>query len=199
MTWLGLVDAQLESGRVSAFRVRPAAAILSGKQFDPDDLAVPGKVRVEDDLSIVIPPGSPSIAALAPILHACRLTQAAAEGLHYALTPDGLQALFELGLNADDIARLLTEQTDGPLPKVARATLDHWWASYGRVRLYDELTLIELGNDLLLRELQAATSLERVVLHRFSPRLIAVEDSAVDQLVSELGARGYAPRVVEGG
>jgi hypothetical protein len=198
LNWLGLVDVQQEAGRVRAFRVRPTAALLSGKQFDPGDLAAPGKVIVADDLSIVVPPGSASIAALAPVLNACQLTNAAADGLRYQLGPYGLQALFELGMDAEDIARLLSSETGEPFPKAARKTLDRWWDAYGQVRLYDELTLIELGDDLLLRELQAATSLERVVLRQFSPRLIAVADDAVEQLVGELGARGYAPRIVEG-
>jgi hypothetical protein len=76
--------------------------------------------------------------------------------------------------------------------------IDDWWERYGQVRIYDELTLIELGDDLLLRELQAATSLRRAVVHQFTPRLIAIEDGAVEQIVGELGARGYAPRIVAG-
>ncbi|MDQ3548164.1 MAG: helicase-associated domain-containing protein [Chloroflexota bacterium] len=199
MAWLGLVDVQQESRRITAFRVLPTAAILSGKQFEPDELAAPGQVSVDDDLAIVIPVGSTGTGALAPILQASELVRVAADGLHYQLAPNGFQALFEHGMTPDDIAGLLSEQTGGPIPKAARETLDRWWSGYGHIRLYDELTLIELGDDLLLRELRAATSLERVLLHQFSPRLIAVEDGAVEQLVTELGARGYAPRIVEGG
>ncbi len=199
LSWLGLVDVQQERHRVTSFHVRPVAAILSGKQFDPEDLMVQGTVSVDDDLMIVVPAGSSSMAAIAPILQASNLTSVAGDGLHYQLTPNGLQALFEHGLDADDIARMLAEQTGEPIPATARATIDRWWSSYGHVRLYDELTLIELGDDLLLRELQVATSLASVVLHQFTPRLIAIEDRAVDQLVTELSARGYAPRIVEGG
>jgi len=199
MSWLGMVDVQQESRRVTAFWVHPTAAILSGKQFEPDELASPGQMSVDDDLAIVIPVGSPGTGALGPILQASELVRVAADGLHYQLTSNGFQALFEHGMTPDDIAGLLAEQTGGPIPKAARATLDRWWSGYGHIRLYDELTLIELGDDLLLRELQAATSLDRMLLHQFSPRLIAVEDGAVEQLVTELGARGYAPRIVEGG
>lgn len=199
MAWLGLVDVQQEPGGVTVFRMRPTATILSGKQLDPEDLIVPGKVTVDADLSIVVPAGSASIAALAPILHATELTRAADDRLRYQMTPNGIQTLFESGMSAGDIDRLLAEQAGGQIPKAARATLDRWWNAYGGIRLYDELTLIELGDDLLLRELQATTSLASVMLYQFTPRLIAVEDDAVDQLVTELGARGYAPRIVEGG
>lgn len=198
MSWLGLADVQHEQRRVTAFRARPTAAILSGKQIDPEALTVEGRVTLSDELTIVVPAGSASIAALAPILRASVLTRAGEDGLRYQVTPAGLQELFERGMNADDIARLLAEQSGAPIPIGSRALLDHWWNAYGNIRLYDELTLIELGDDLLLRELQAATSLASVTLHQFTPRLIAVEDNAVDLLVSELGARGYAPRVVEG-
>jgi hypothetical protein len=199
MTWLGLVDVQQQQGRVTAFHVRSTAAALSSKTLATEDLVVQGTLRVDDDLTIVVPAGSASIAAIATILHASELIRVADDGLHYQLTPSGIQTLFESGLNADAIGRMLSEQTSRPIPKAARATLDRWWAGYGRIRLYDELTLIELGDDLLLRELQAATSLQGVTLHQFTPRLIAVEDRAIEQLVTELGARGYAPRIVEGG
>lgn len=199
MFWLGLVDVRLDDRNVTAFRTRQAAGLLTGKTFELDDLPESGPVRVSDDLTIVVPVGSASISALGFILSACQLGQATAEGMHYLLNANGAQALFEHGLSAADLASQLSAQTGQPLPPAAQETLDRWWAGFGRVRLYDEVTLIELGDDLLLRELQAATSLGDVTIHQFSPRLIAVEDDAVDLLVTELGARGYAPRIVEGG
>jgi hypothetical protein len=67
------------------------------------------------------------------------------------------------------------------------------------VRLYDELAVIELNDDLLLAELLAATSLDASLIHTFSPRLVAIDAAKADALVAELTRRGYAPRVVEEG
>jgi hypothetical protein len=199
MFWLGLVDVRMDDRTVTAFRVRQAAGLLTYKSFELDDLPEPGTVSVSDDLTILVPVGSASISALGFILSACQLGQATAAGMHYQLTANGVQALFEHGLSAVDIVSQLSAQTGRPLPPAAQETLDRWWAGYGRVRLYDEVTLIELGDDLLLRELQAATSLGDMTLHQFSPRLIAVKEDSADLLLKELGARGYAPRIVEGG
>jgi len=59
------------------------------------------------------------------------------------------------------------------------------------------VTLIELGDDLLLRELLAASSLREAVLHTFSPRLVAIDSARVDELVEELTRLGYTPRMVD--
>ena len=57
------------------------------------------------------------------------------------------------------------------------------------------LTVLELADDLALRELMANTDLRRHIIHQFSPRLVVVEDSAVDALVEELVKKGYTPKV----
>jgi hypothetical protein len=198
LNWLGLVDVQQQRGRVTGFRVRPTAPVIDGKPIDPALLVAEGTISVGDDLTIVVPAGSASLGPLAPILQLSDLSRVDAEGLHYQLTPNGLQALFEYGHDPASVAGLLADALGKPIPKAARAMIDDWWERYGQVRIYDELTLIELGDDLLLRELQAATSLGRAVVHQFTPRLIAIEDGAVEQIVAELGARGYAPRIVAG-
>ncbi|MDQ2741959.1 MAG: hypothetical protein M3Z66_06630, partial [Chloroflexota bacterium] len=92
---------------------------------------------------------------------------------------------------------LLGERAGGTLPEAVQAILERWWESYGAIRLYDEVTLVELGDDLLLRELLAASSLRDSVLHTFSPRLVAIDSARVDELVEELTRLGYTPRVVE--
>jgi hypothetical protein len=66
------------------------------------------------------------------------------------------------------------------------------------VRLYDDLTLIELADDYLLPELLRVTSLPAAMIHTLSPRLIAVDPQAVDRLVAELTRAGHPPGVFEG-
>jgi hypothetical protein len=108
-----------------------------------------------------------------------------------------MQALFDTGTSGPEFVALLSARAGGRLPRVVRATLDRWWQGYGALRLYDDLTVIELGEDILLPELLATTSLPAALLHTFSPRVVAIDPSLADALVAELTARGYAPRVVE--
>jgi hypothetical protein len=75
--------------------------------------------------------------------------------------------------------------------------LDAWWNSYGNVRLYDDLTLIELDDDILLQELLATSSLPGALVDVLTPRLVAVEPAAVRPLLGEMERLGYTPRVLE--
>jgi hypothetical protein len=78
-----------------------------------------------------------------------------------------------------------------------RNVLEGWWTGYGNVRLYDDLTLLDLGDDILLRELRATTSLEDAMVDTFTPRLVAVDGARVEALIAELRSLGHTPRVVE--
>ena len=59
----------------------------------------------------------------------------------------------------------------------------------------ENMTVLELADDLALREVLANTDLKDHIVHQFSPRLVVIEDSAVDKLVEELVKKGYTPRV----
>ena len=74
--------------------------------------------------------------------------------------------------------------------------IDAWWKDYGNVRLYDDLTLIELGDDILLQELLATSSLRNVVVEVVTPRLVAIDPVAIRPLLGEMERLGYTPRVV---
>ncbi len=51
------------------------------------------------------------------------------------------------------------------------------------------------ADDHLVDELLVATSLRRHLIHRFSPRLLAIDQAGADELFAELRTRGYMPRV----
>ena len=70
-----------------------------------------------------------------------------------------------------------------------------WGRNYGQLHVYENLTLIELADEYALQELLVSTSLREHVVYQFSPRLVAIQDDAVDELVQEMERRGYTPRV----
>jgi hypothetical protein len=196
LRWLGLVDAVVRPDRTGAFRARRATEGLvpaEGKR------GTSGRAQIDADLTVLVPAGTADVSIHGRLARAGELVEASAAGLRYRLTAARMQDLFESGMTGPEFARFLTELSGRPVPPEARQTLDGWWSGYGAIRLYDELALLELGDDLLQRELSAATSLGTAIVHVFSPRLIAVDPARVDGLVAELTSRGYAPRVVEEG
>jgi len=201
LAWLGLVDVAGGAGGGAAFRVRPAAGVLVGRGWVPDRpaaAAAPGHLVVGDDLTVLVPAGTTDAAIHGLLARAGELVGAARDGLRYRLTAAGLQAVFEAGGTGPGFAADLAERAGGSLPAVVVASLDRWWDGYGAVRLYDELTLIEFGDDVLLKELLASTALAASLVHAFSPRLVAIPSERVEAVVADLSARGYAPRVVDG-
>jgi len=109
-------------------------------------------------------------------------------------------ALTQLGVSRPIVReslRILAERAGGNVPADVRAVLDAWWNSYGNVRLYDDLTLIELDDDILLQELLATSSLRGALVNVITPRLVAVEPAAMRPLLGEMERLGYTPRVLE--
>lgn len=197
LSWLGLVDVAGADGRVGAFRVRPASGLLGGREGALDEQ--PADLVVGNDLTVLVPPGAAAAETHAWLARLGELVEATGAGLRYRLTAERAQTAFDDGLTGPEVVDFLAAGSRGPLPAATRTTLDRWWAGYGRARLYDELCLVELGDDFLLPELLASTPLPGWLVHTFSPRLIAVEPAAVDELVAALARLGHAPRVVEGG
>ena len=67
------------------------------------------------------------------------------------------------------------------------------WEHFGRLQIYEDMTLIEFADDFCLPELLAGTRLSQILVTTFSPRLIAVRTEAAADFVAELQAKGYTP------
>ena len=196
LTWLGLVYVRGKDWRPLAFQVRPEAAVLVGRDWVDRPAASP-RLVVGEDGNVLVPAGTADVSLLTFLGQAGELVGASAAGITYHLTARGMQGLFDAGITGPEVQRLLVERAGTPLPATVAAAIDRWWAGYGTVRLYDEITVIELGDDFVLPELLATSSLGSCLLHVFSPRLIAVEQAAVADLVAELTRLGHAPRIVD--
>jgi hypothetical protein len=146
---------------------------------------------------IVVPAGSLDEQLHSMLVAMCDLADASPKGLHYRLDVDRLQLAFDDGLTGPLLIGFLEEQAGATLPEDVRKTLEGWWSGYGSIRLYDDLTLLDLGDDILLRELLATTSLGEAMVDTFTPRLVAVDGARVEGLIAELQSLGHTPRVVE--
>ena len=193
LTWLGVVDAAASQGS-PAFRVRCVP-------ITPDEVsAMPAPPRPEkpltiaDDLTILAAPGT-DLVLHRHLLTGAELVEASPRGIRYRLAPRAARLLSSLGSGVPEIEALLAEYSAEPLPTVVRQRLRGWGDGYGAVRLYDDLTLVELGDDFLLPELKAASHLVReAILYEFSPRLAAVWPHHLTELVQELVRLGHSPR-----
>jgi hypothetical protein len=132
--------------------------------------------------------------------------------LRYLLTPQGAARAFSLGWTVKNILSTLEEAaqpgsgraTPGKdealarqahLPEEVRQRFHVWSENYARVHLYEEIALVELGDDFALNELLVNTRLNAYLLYVFNPRLVAVRPEGVQDLLASLEASGYTPKV----
>jgi hypothetical protein len=199
LAWLGLIEvgADKKDG-TRAFRVLPAAGVLMGRPLgQPPTLA---RVIVGDDGSVVVPAGTADVSVHSLLARVGELISGSADGLHYRLTAERVQTAFDDGLSGPELLRFLEDRSQKRVPRRVRSKIERWWASYGTVRLYDELSLVELSEEILPAEVLAAVpALRRHLVYSIAPRLLAVEPTAAEAVVAELVRLGYAPRVLEGG
>jgi uncharacterized protein YqcC (DUF446 family) len=188
--WLGLVQVATEGERIIAFQ-RPSEIVeRSEMQLPADTLRFSG----EDTL------------ILRNIWQAGELRQIvkliAAEGgrsrdaTTYRLDPTAFRDALRNGRSAEQIARAFAD-ANFPLPQTLSARLAEWQARAGRHQIYDNLAVIEFGNDEVLQEIQSAVNLDRYQVYPVSPRcLVLLDPATVGPLVDELRKKGYTPQVV---
>lgn len=199
--WLGAVELRYEGQDLAAFRITPLGAWLltngvRGGFAEP--AAAPGAAgesvaRWIDDTTLRLSAHSEATRLL-PLVRA--FAEPAREALTFRVTPAAITRALERGIGIPEIAGKLAA-AGAPLPPVLRERMDALAANYGRIHLYERLTVLELGDDYALRELLAGTTLGEHIVHQFSPRLVVVRDEAVDALVKEMLSKGYTPRVTD--
>ena len=115
----------------------------------------------------------------------------------YRIHETGLGKAFDDGWTLEQIVSRLEKGLGEPLPAGLLARMQPMWERFGRLQLYDDMTLIEFSDDFCLPELLAATSLSQILLTTFTPRLVAVRTDKAAEYLAELQDRGYTPRMQE--
>jgi hypothetical protein len=202
LTWLHLVDTSRQEDGTLSFRPRPEAAmVFAPPSGEVEPRSLPPLILQVDPSSgapeILVPAGYPDLSLHSMLAETTDLADVSPAGLRYRFTRQRAQEAFDQGGTAPDLLAILTERIGGSMPEEVRAVLDAWWTSYGKVRLYDDLTLIELDDDILLQVLLATSSLRSALVEVITPRLVAIDPAATRPLVGELERLGYTPRVVE--
>jgi hypothetical protein len=201
LRWLQMVDL-IESDAELLFRPRPRAAILADREPDvsaEDTGTASLSIEADEDgtpvLTLSFSGGDEMALYLSVVSEPLRPS---AQGMRYSVSGLALQRMFADGLQGPMLIAWLERSSRNGVPESVRDRIERAWKSYGRVRLYDDLTLVELGDDFLLRELEALTDLPDATIHVFSPRLLAIDPERVQSVVAALTKAGYRPRLLEG-
>jgi hypothetical protein len=200
LRWTGAVELGYDGKELVAFRVTPAGVWLlsGGKAGD-----YPGRAEDETAGREAVTWLDGATLKLSATLDAARLlpfvrsfADPTPQAHVFRVSGASLARAVEHGATASDLAERLAA-AGAPLPAEWRARMAVLEAQFGRFHVYDKLTVLELADDMALRELLAGTSLGKYVVHQFSPRLVVVRDEGVPVLEDELVKKGYTPRVVD--
>jgi hypothetical protein len=71
--------------------------------------------------------------------------------------------------------------------------LEQWIASYGHVRIYTGVSLLETTDPVVMRELSATTSLDDQIVKPIHPTLLVLKKGATERLIDDLKRRGQFP------
>ena len=210
LSWLGLADLYVTNGTVTHFRLHglgnlffnrsettslPKAEQGAGKDKASAILAR-NAVKVHED-SINLIPSQVSGRLHTLLERIAHRESAQPDQFTYRLNIATAHQSFEAGLAVEDVQRQWQELLGEDLPKPIATRLNQWWQSYGQVRLYRQMTIIEFGDDHALTEMKALTSLNSLMLVELSPRLVVIPKDAVTPLMNELQKAGYTPKQVD--
>lgn len=122
--------------------------------------------------------------------------------LRYRLTPSALAEALGRGQDASSLLALLRESAAAQ-PGMTRdleqllEQITEWNASYGRVRLYTGVSLLQIADASVMRELLMTTSVEQHIVQSITPTLMILKKQGAERLTEEIKRRGQSPLLHE--
>jgi Helicase conserved C-terminal domain len=187
LAWLGLVAVGLDSQQIPvAFRVSDrGAAIWRGGAVAA---VAPEQLVVQPNFEIVVPAGCTLFARFQIGRIAERLRDPGAA--IYRLTRRSLHAALERGIELDEIAAFLEEQSGHALPQNVMATLQEWGREYGRVTLRPTM-LLEADSPATIAQIQRDKRLRLPPFEELGAQTWAIAEGDAADLVERLRRAGY--------
>jgi hypothetical protein len=197
--WLGAIQLGYQDDRPVAFRLTPVGSFALHRRsvvVEQEQKAIPaGAVQLSEDLTVTLVPNQVPT-QLHELLHLIgQLETTTPSEFVYRITADGVLRALGQGQTIEHLLGALTRWLGRKPPPSWQSKIVAWCENYGKLHIYEDITLIELADDYALQELLSNTSLRDQLVYEFSPRLIAVLPEAVDALVQEMEKRGYTPAV----
>jgi len=214
LLWWGVSDVVISSDEhLLAFRLTPLAdsfmrGILLGEQFIAPGTYLPGAlapasapiIQVSESGDLLVPCAFANWPLIELIERFAEARGVHAAQLCYRLTPKSLADAFSSGESPAALLELLHRAAEyqhalapgGSLVRLL-TQLERRIASYGRVRLYTDVSLLEAADQVVLRELSTTTSLNEQVVRPIHPTLLILKKQAIERLTDELKKRGQVP------
>jgi hypothetical protein len=212
LQWWGCIDVALaEDGNLLAFRLNSVANwLFNGAEHTLSDLAQ-GDSQLPSTFVEVGESGDLLILAHVAAWPLIALVEdfADAAGVHagrlcYRFTPHMLSDALGRGKDPSALLSLLHQIVENENYLQHRQSLiskleqiEQWTASYGRVRLYTGVSMVEVADTSVLRELKLTTSIDRNIVRSLSPTLYILKKQGIDQLSDDLKRRGQVPLLHE--
>ena len=204
--WWGMSDLALTNdGRLLAFRLTPMAGLLmngaepDGRATDDDRRRETPGLEVLETGEMLVECRSAAWPLIELIEEFAEIAGVSGERLYYRLAPKSLAEALGRGQQPGDLLRLLrqiAQENDGHLSRLL-AQLEHWTASYGRVRFYTGVSLMEVADSLVMRELAATTSVEEQIVQSITPTLMILKKQDTERIVEDLRRRSQGPLLHE--
>lgn len=209
LQWLGAIECDFGSNKpkaalnLHAFRITPLGEWLFSclandhKRLLPD-IAKPqprkhAPIKWLDDLSWCVPP-APDRAAL--VTFSRLVGDAEGAPSTYILTSGSIERALRQGVTANEFCAHF-EALGVKVPDAARKRFNQVAEHFGRVRIYEDVTVLQLADDIALRELLASTSLAKFIIYQISPRAVVIDQAGVEVLTAEMVTQGHTPKVIE--
>jgi len=212
--WWGMADLALSpEGRVLAFCLTPLAGLfLNGTEplrqeheqesWQAPSLAVVPPIALGEQGALLVPSNAeawPFIERIETFAEAAGVDNGR---LCYRLTPSALADALGRGQDPSALLALLRQRA-GAQPELAQALerlleqIAQWIASYGRVRLYTGVSLLQIADAAVMRELAVTTSVEQQIVQSITPTLVILKKQSAERLTEEIKRRGQSPLLHE--
>lgn len=203
--WLGLADVSMEYGRLTAFRLhglhdlffdKVESVPLDGTAVTQEKTASapPTDAITIEETTIIVDPTAVSAQAHSYLDGIAILKEAGTNRFVYQLSAAAVHQAFEDGQTFNEILDGWEKWLAIPMSRAIHDQLTAWHKAYGQVRLYEDVTIIELSDEYALSELKAATSLKQHLIAEISPTLVIIPANRVNLLIAELEKAGYTPK-----
>lgn len=198
LTWMGVVTWRWQDEddpATVAFRLSARGEWLLGQKETGEPAAVARAFVLREDGSVEI--SLPADLRLAVVLSsfAEHVEGPAPDGVAWwRLTPDSMARAVSRGGRVEVFAEELREATGSDLPRQWPGLLRSW-AQGGEAFRISRLTVLEAADRELLRQLRGQRRLRDCWERALSPRLVAIDEGKLPQLLRYLRRRGYWPQV----
>lgn len=208
--WWGLCDIALSiNEQLLAFRLTPLVRfLLQGNRSGEREVA-PRPLAERESAFSVSADGQLLVRCQPnnwPLL-ACVEVFAESKGVRdgkllYGLTARSLSQAIGQGHDPRELLALLDATSppgEGSALRPLLESMERRIASYGRVRLYTDVSLLQTVDSSVMQHLTAITSLERQVVRPIQPTLLLLKKQGIERLLEELKRRGQTPLLHEEG